>query len=110
MSDFSAMYLGRPGIGDKMVDHAVDLGPLTSIPASPPNASYDSIMDNEQRSSVEDSLFENTGQRSLISSDSVFGDDTLHSHSLGLLPPNQFRPLSVLSFNSNHGPIHEDGT
>jgi hypothetical protein len=25
MSDFSAMYLGRPGIGDKMFDHAVDL-------------------------------------------------------------------------------------
>jgi serine/arginine repetitive matrix protein 2 len=40
MSDFSAMYLGRPGIGDKMFDHAVDLGPLTSISASPPNASW----------------------------------------------------------------------
>ena len=110
MSDFSAMYLGRPGIGDKMFDHAVDLGPLTSISASPPNASYDSIMDNGQRSSMEDSLFEDTGQRCSMSSDSVFGDDASHPYSLGLLPPNQFRPLSALSFNSNHGPIHEDDT
>ncbi len=71
MSDSSTMHLGRPGIGDKMFDHAIDLGPLTSISASPPNASYDSIMDNEQRSSLEDSLFEKTGQHSSISSDSV---------------------------------------
>jgi hypothetical protein len=37
MSGFSAIHLGRPGIGDKMFDHAVDLGPLTSISASPLN-------------------------------------------------------------------------
>jgi hypothetical protein len=119
MSDFSAMHLGRPGIGDKMFDHAVDLGPLTLISASPLNghpdngydpASYDSILDDEQRSSVEDSLFEKTGQRSSVSSDSVFGDDMSHSYTAGLLPPNQFRPLSVLSLNSSHGPVHEDDT
>jgi len=28
-SDFSGMHLGRPGIGDKMFDHVIDLGPLT---------------------------------------------------------------------------------
>ena len=39
-SDFSSMHLGRPRIGDKMFDHwhAVDLGPLTSISASPREA------------------------------------------------------------------------
>ncbi len=31
-------------------------------------------------------------------------------YSVGLLRPNQFRPLSVLGFNSSHGPIHEDDT
>jgi hypothetical protein len=121
MSDFSAMHLGRPGIGDKMFDHAVDLGPLTSISASPQSglevsgiaynhASYDSIMDDEQRSSLEDSLFEKTGHRYSISSDSVFGDDASHPYEGRLLPPNQFRPLSILSLNSIHGPIHDDDT
>jgi serine/arginine repetitive matrix protein 2 len=121
MSDFSALHLGRPGIGDKMFDRAVDLGPLTSISASPPtgfevsdsgynHTSYDSVMDDEQRSSMEDSLFEKTGQRSSVSSDSVFGDDMSHPYARGLLPPNQFRPLSVLSLNSSHGPVHEDDT
>ena len=122
MSDFSAMHLGRPGIGDKMFDHAVDLGfPLTSISASPLDRlevsesgynqpSYDSILDDEPRSSVEDSLFEKTGQHSSVSSDYVFGDDMSHSYEDGLLPPHQFRPLSVLSLNTTHGPIHEDDT
>jgi hypothetical protein len=122
MSDFSAMHLGRPGIGDKMFDHAVDLGPLTSISASPQtgleaseiaynhHGSYNSIMDDEQRSSLEDSLFEKTGHHYSVSSDSVFGDDTLHPYLGKLLPPNQFRPLSILSLNSFHGPIHDDDT
>ena len=111
MSDFSAMHLGRPGIGDKMFDRAVDLGPLTSISASLLNefelssvynhrTLYDS-MDNEQRSSVDDSLFEKTGQPSSVSSDSVFGDNMSHSYPIGLLPPH-FRPFSVLSLNSSH--------
>ena len=39
MSDFSGMHLGRPGLGDKMFNNAADLGPLTSISASPPENS-----------------------------------------------------------------------
>ena len=121
-SDFSGMHLGRPGIGDKIFDHAVDLGPLTSISASPPEKldisdshsdhrpSFDSILDDEQRPSIEDSLFEKTGHRSSISSDSVFGEDNSHPYQGGLLPPNQFRPLSVLSVNSVHSPMEEGDT
>ena len=121
-SDFSGMHLGRPGIGDKMFDHAVDLGPLTSISASPPEkldisdshsdhrSSFDSILDDDQRPSIEDSLFEKTGHRSSISSDSVFGEDNCHPYQGGLLPPNQFRPLSVLSVNSVHSPMEEGDT
>jgi len=121
-SDFSGMHLGRPGIGDKMFDHAVDLGPLTSISASPPDkveisdshsdhrTSFDSILDDEQRSSIEDSLFEKTGHRSSISSDSVFGEDNSHPYQSGLLPPNQFRPLSVISINSLHSSMEEGDT
>ena len=116
MSDFSGMHLGRPGLGDKMFNNPADLGPLTSISASPPESatnphfgkSFDSIMDDEQGSFMEDSLFEKTHHRSSMSSDSVFGDDyPLRS---GLLPPNQFRPLSVLSINSIHSPMKEDDT
>ncbi|PPQ91217.1 hypothetical protein CVT25_001175 [Psilocybe cyanescens] len=133
MSDFSGMHLGRPGIGDKMFDNAAgaDHGPLPSISASPPESasasqlqfshdarrrSFDSILDEEQRSSrssmaedAEDSLFEQTGYRSSVS-DSVFGDDFAHQLRGGLLPPNQFRPLSVLSRNSVHSPMKDDDT
>ena len=38
-SDFSAMHLGRPVLGDKMFDYMVDHGPLTSTSASPPERS-----------------------------------------------------------------------
>ena len=104
-----------------MFDHAVDLGPLTSISASPPEKleisdrhsdhppSFDSILDDEQRS-IEDSLFEKTGHRSSISSDSVFGEHNSHPYQDGLLPPNQFQLLSVLSVNSVHGPMEEGDT
>ena len=122
MSDVSVMNLGRPGIGDKMFDYAVNLGPLASISASPPenldisesgynhHTTYDSIMDDEQRSSMEDSLFVKTDQRSSVLYDSVFGNKASHPYTGGLLPHDQFRPLSVLSLNSTHGPIHEDDT
>ena len=117
-SDFSGMHLGRPGLGDKMFNNAADHGPLTSISASPPESvtrphlgnrsSFDSIIDDEQRSSQEDSLFEKTHYRSSVSSDSVFGDDyPFHG---GLLPPNQFRPLSVHSISSIHSPMKDDDT
>jgi serine/arginine repetitive matrix protein 2 len=77
MSDFFGMHLGRPGLGDKMFNNAADLGPLTSISASPPESaprlhvgncsSFDSIIDDEHRSSQEDSLFEKTHYRSSMS-------------------------------------------
>jgi hypothetical protein len=68
MSDYSVARLGRPGVGDKMFDTAVDHGqPLRAI-SSPPESrsemrdrsSYgcDSIVDEERRESTEDSLFE----------------------------------------------------
>ena len=104
-----------------MFDNAVDHGPLTSISASPPESdasqrrfghrnSFDSIMDEEQRFSMEDSIFEKTGQPILVSDDSVFGDDYSHSYRSGLLPPHQFRLLSVLSTGSVHSPADEDDT
>ncbi|KAG5641013.1 hypothetical protein DXG03_006381 [Asterophora parasitica] len=120
MSDFSAMRLGRPGIGDKMFDTAVDHGvPLTSISASPPESisddrfgnrssfDFDSIMDNDRRSSFQDSLFENTNNRSSVSSDSVFGRPVPKGN---LQPPPRYRPLSVISMNSVHSPAKEDDT
>ncbi|CAA7271227.1 unnamed protein product [Cyclocybe aegerita] len=118
MSDFSGMHLGRPGLGDKMFDNAIDLGPLTSTTASPPESasqpqfqrrsSFDSIMDDGPQS-MEDSLFDKTGYRQSSSEDSVFGDDCSHPPG-GLLPPHQFRPLSVMSDSSVHSPPKEDDT
>ncbi|KAJ6619274.1 hypothetical protein B0H10DRAFT_2216971 [Mycena sp. CBHHK59/15] len=119
MSDFSVARLGRPGVGDKMFDTAVDHGmPLRAISASPPESrsglrnrsSFDSIIDEEHRSSMEDSLFEKTGHRSSMSSDSVFGYDDHNPPNGHLLPPNQFRPLSMLSMYSVHSPMKEDDT
>ncbi|KAJ6505350.1 hypothetical protein C8R45DRAFT_861122 [Mycena sanguinolenta] len=120
MSDYSVSRLGRPGVGDKMFDTAVEHGhSLRAISASPPESrrelrdrsSYDSIIDEEQRSSMEDSLFEKTGHRSSMSSDSVFGYDDHHPPNGHLLPPHQFRPLSVLSFhNGGHSPMKDDDT
>ncbi|EEB86784.1 hypothetical protein MPER_16127, partial [Moniliophthora perniciosa FA553] len=114
-SDFSAMRLGRPGIGDKMFD-APDYGaPLQSISASPPESTgadnftdrfntqsyFDSILDADQQSVAEDSLFEKTGQRLSVSSDSVFGNNEDASNQL--LPPT-YRPLSSMSIQSIHSP------
>ena len=118
MSDFSGMHLGRPGLGDKMFNNAVDLGPLTSISASPPESaarlyvgnrsSFDSIIDDEQRgSSQEDSLFEKTHNRSSsISSDLIFNDD----YQGRLLLPQHYRPVSIRSNHSVHSPMKEDDT
>jgi serine/arginine repetitive matrix protein 2 len=121
-SDFSAARLGRPGLGEKMFEKCEQSMPLTAISASPPESisggrlgnrsSFDSILDNDRRSSTEDSLFDKTENRSSMSSDSVFGDDDPHSGHLNghLLLPNQFRPLSMLSVNSAHSPMKEDDT
>jgi serine/arginine repetitive matrix protein 2 len=70
LSDFSAMRLGRPGVGDKMFDTAMDHGaPLPAISASPYKSvvepqyenrssfDYHSIIDDDERmSSMEDDL------------------------------------------------------
>ncbi|KAJ7436308.1 hypothetical protein B0H11DRAFT_2364947 [Mycena galericulata] len=106
LSDFSVARLGRPREGDKMSDTAVDRGiPLRATSASPPESR------RARRSSMEDSLFEKTGHRSSMSSDSVFGYDGHNMPNVHLLPPNQFRPLSMLSVhNSVHSPMKEDDT
>ncbi|CAL1710495.1 unnamed protein product [Somion occarium] len=117
-SEYSAMRLGRPGIGDKMFDRDYGM-PLTAISASPPESvsreptnnpsNWDSIID-DHRTSAEDSLFEKTGYRSSYSSDeSVFGFDGNHSDP-GQLPPNHFRPLSMMSVASTHSAPKEDDT
>ncbi|GJJ13064.1 hypothetical protein Clacol_007313 [Clathrus columnatus] len=126
ISDFSAIRLGRPGVGDKMFESIADHYPLTSISASPPESvsgdlaqksSYDSILDEERRSTV-DSIFDNTGHRSSISSDSVFWHDPTNENEQqsrdmirqNLFPPsNFFRPLSIIS-NGNPGTPQEDDT
>ncbi|KAL0562911.1 hypothetical protein V5O48_019167, partial [Marasmius crinis-equi] len=102
-SRFSAMQLGRPGIGDKMFD-APDYGaPLESITASPPESGmaermanwtsydYNYILDADQQSAsaIEDSLFEKTGNRSSVDLESVFGYDDSASNQL--LPPSHLR-------------------
>jgi serine/arginine repetitive matrix protein 2 len=103
MSDFSGI-IGRPGLGDKMFNNATDLGPLTSISASPPEratrhhvgsrSSFDSIIDDEHRSSQEDSLFEKTHYCSSMSSDSVMN---FIFEAVYFLPTNSGLFLSTVS-------------
>jgi 2C-methyl-D-erythritol 2,4-cyclodiphosphate synthase len=69
----------------------------------------------DERRSLSDSLFEKTGDGdgTSVSSDSVFGyDGSQHAALLRkagfLLPPNQFRPLSMTSTMSNHSPKKDD--
>ena len=116
------MHLGRPGLGDKMFEKCEQSMPLSAISASPPESlsnerignrsSFDSILDNDRRSSMDDSIFDKTGQRSSVSSDSVFGDDEDHvpAFSDQLLLPHQYRPLSMVSLASLHSPMKEDDT
>ncbi|EPQ51625.1 hypothetical protein GLOTRDRAFT_117955 [Gloeophyllum trabeum ATCC 11539] len=127
LSDFSAMRLGRPDLGDKMFSSVPEHGvPLTAISASPPESrysrdesqysgdddqrsSYDSIIDEDRRTSVQDSLFEKTGYRTSVSSESVFGNDYSHPIQGSLMPPH-FRPISMYSEVSIHSPENEDDT
>ena len=71
---------------DKMFNNATDHGPLPSILASPPESTrphlgnhssfdFDSILNEERGSSLEDSLFDKTNYHSSMSSDSVCSDD-----------------------------------
>ncbi|KAF9235707.1 hypothetical protein BU15DRAFT_89481 [Melanogaster broomeanus] len=132
MSDFSGACLGRPGLGDKMLDSALDRGmPLTAISASPPESlagsvrserirseygnpsSYDSLMDSRyelHKSAPEDSIFEKTGCRtSVSSSDSgFFGQNP--SDAAEINNPPRYRPISSLSIASVHSPPKEDDT
>ena len=136
-SEHSAMRgMDRPGLGDKMfeMDHGM---PLTSITASPTGSfaseflsqpgpssqfyrtTYDSIIDAERPSYPEDPIFSKTGYRSsAYSSDgSVFGFDMSDpgqgrrmSGVPGFLPPNHFRPLSMMSVASAHSAQRDDDT
>ncbi|KAI0064426.1 hypothetical protein BV25DRAFT_322323 [Artomyces pyxidatus] len=125
MSDMSAMRLGRPGLGDKMLESAHDYGmPLPAISASPPESvmherignrtSFDSVIDDDRRSSMEDSIFEKTGYRTSVSSESVFGHDDSYPPQArfpGQFHVNEFRPISLLSMDQTmHSPKREDDT
>ncbi|KAI6020976.1 hypothetical protein BKA83DRAFT_4293512 [Pisolithus microcarpus] len=132
LSNYSGARLGRPGLGDKMLESALDHGvPLTSISASPPESlagsvrseritseeyehrsSYDSILDSRnelQKTTAEDSLFEKTGYRtSVSSSDSAFfGKDPMDARHADL---PRYRPISSFSVSSAHSPAKEDDT
>ena len=107
-----------------MLESALDYHkPLTSISASPPESApskhhvdrssyaYDSIIgDDDRRSFSGDSIFDKTGNTSSMSAGSVFGNDDSHPPHGNLLPPNQFRPVSMFSFTSVHSPNKEDDT
>ena len=103
--------------------------PLMSILASPPESvmgklqgnrmSYNSILDGEGRRSLtesedcrssSDSLFNQTGDWSSVSSESMFGYDELCHPQGSLLPSNQFRPFSAYSNTTRHTPHNENNT
>ncbi|EIN05384.1 hypothetical protein PUNSTDRAFT_127845 [Punctularia strigosozonata HHB-11173 SS5] len=140
-SHFSAARLGRPGLGDKMLESApMDYGqPLHSISASPTGSvrdftadsaayisSYDSIMDDERKTTSEDSIFDKTDLRASTSDrktaeDSIFdkaskrsstsGESLFHANNAEvphLLPA--WRPVSVLSYGSSRSPPEDDDT
>jgi serine/arginine repetitive matrix protein 2 len=109
-SDFSAMRLGRPGVGDKMFDTAMDHGaPLPAISASPSESVVETRFEN--RSSFDyDSIIDDDERMSSMEDDSVFGNNERAQASL-LPPDDHFRPLSVLSFNnSTHSPMKDGDT
>ena len=125
-SDFSGIRLGRPGLGDKMLESAADYrgAPLTSITASPSaseagsaehgharHSSFDSARDP----SDSDSLFSAPHKASSVSSDSVFGaDEQKPSSEILLFGRNagnrRIRPLSVFSVASATSSTKEDDT
>ncbi|PIL26963.1 hypothetical protein GSI_10101 [Ganoderma sinense ZZ0214-1] len=123
ISEYSERPVARPGLGDKMFDNAHG-APLSAISASPESTyseeqdertrpSWDSIMDNETgrfTSVVEDSLFDKTGKRTSMSSESVFGIDPSFAQYARYLPSQRYRPLSIMSEASVHSPVKEDDT
>ena len=114
ISDYSAMRLSRPGLGDKMLDSEFDHGvPLSAISASP-NQSFDSgLYDQYQDRTAFDSIMD-TGDSLMDNSkistmDSVFFENSrvcLESYSV----QSQFRPVSIISIDSSHHAPREDDT
>ena len=132
VSDISSHRLSRPGLGDKMFESVHNYGlPLSSISASPSQQSndysdefsmsedhagrlnrfsYDSIL-NERKSSSGDSLMDESGNWSSMSSDIFsFGKNFSAAKSGGLLMPAQYRPVSIFSLGSTKSPPHEEDT
>ena len=122
ISDYSAMRLSRPGLGDKMLDSEFDHGaPLSAISASP-NQSFDSglydhyqyqdrtifdsIMDT-RRSIGCDSLIDDSERVSRT--DSVFFENS-RVPSEGYSVQSHFRPVSIISVDSSHHAPREDDT
>lgn len=114
-SEFSVSRLARPGLGDKMFDSDYGM-PLSAISGSPAGStfdeseelsrsgqptSYDSIMDGDPRSSMLDSLFEQTGYKTTYSNVDVFDMDVSQPAPTSRhLRSAQFRPVSILSLGS----------
>ena len=126
-SEISGTNLGRPDLGDKMIDSALEAGtPLVSISASPSpslvgsvrgegihseeyesRSSYDSAMDSQYESQRTDS-FEKIGNRnSVCSSDSTFFEQDTDN---GAAKPPRYHPISSLNIPSVHSPPKEDDT
>lgn len=72
----------NPGTGNSAVGHIT----LNLSSTYSHHLSFDYIIDDEQRLSAEDSLFEKISQHRFVLSDSVLGDDLSHSCAIGLLP------------------------
>ncbi|OJT03398.1 hypothetical protein TRAPUB_5996, partial [Trametes pubescens] len=121
MSDYSERNMARPGLSDRMFETSRG-APLNAISASPESTysdadganrtSWDSIMDNDRYpSAVEDSLFDKTRNRTLMSNESVLGFDPYAQYLCAPPPPSQqFRPLSIMSKMSERSPPKEDDT
>jgi hypothetical protein len=123
ISDYSAMRLSRPGLGDKMLDSEFDHGvPLSAISASPnqsfdsglydqyqyeERAAFDSIMDT-RRSISHDSLMDYSSER-VSGTDSVFFENSRISLD-GYSAQSHFRPVSIISIDSSHHAPREDDT
>ncbi|KAI0309656.1 hypothetical protein OF83DRAFT_1179371 [Amylostereum chailletii] len=73
MLDSAPMLSGRPGLGDKMLDSVHDYGmPLTSISASPPESLRSERFAADRTSFDYDSIIDATNRRFSIMEDSIF--------------------------------------
>jgi len=120
ISDYSAVRISRPGLGDKMLDSEFGHGaPLSAISASPNQSfdselydqyqdrtDFDSIMDT-RRTINRDSLMDDSEKVS--GTDSVFFENSRVS-SEGYSVQSHFRPVSIISVDSSHHAPREDDT